>query len=132
MTKQTKTPKLEQDYSNGKLKMKLRILAFIFFILLIGCAKTENYGIKNLTLKEANPLQKAFETANADRDVRALLQGRSYSVEVKKADDNEKASMPNVYSGLAGNLYRVDYKSGNYGLIVITDEKKVCYGANRK
>ena len=105
--------------------MKIKIFIFLFVILLVGCEKTQNYEVKNLTIKTENPLQKALDIANSNAEVIGLLQNRHYNVEVKNVDENEKASLPNVYRGLNGTLYKVHYKSNDFELIVVTNEKQV-------
>ncbi len=59
--------------------MKIQIIFFILIILLAGCAKSGNYDIKNLSMKEINPLQKALDVANKDNEVRSILQNTQYS-----------------------------------------------------
>jgi hypothetical protein len=105
--------------------MKGKILIILLVLLLASCIKPENLELQNLTLKEINPLQDPFDIAKSNKDVRELLQGKSYNVEVKEVDENDKKSLPNVYNGLEGRLYKVHFKSIGYELIVITDETNV-------
>lgn len=105
--------------------MKIQIIFFILLILLVGCAKSGNYDIKNLSVKEINPLQKAMDIANKDSEVRSVLQNVEYSVEAKKVDQNEMQKMPYLYKGLSGNLYKVTYTTNKFDLIAITNEEKV-------
>ena len=105
--------------------MKIQIIFFILLILLVGCAKSGNYEVKNLSVEGINPLQKALDIANKDNEVISILQNTQYSVEVKKADQNEMQKTPYLYKGLSGNLYKVTYTTNKFDLIAITNEEKV-------
>ena len=84
-----------------------------------------NYDIKNLSVKETNPLQKILDIANKDNEIMSVLQNTQYSVEAKKVDESEKQKMPYLYKGLSGNLYKVTYTANKFDLIAITNEEKV-------
>ncbi len=105
--------------------MKNKIIFFILLILLVGCVKSGNYEVKNLSVNGTNSLQKILGIANEDNEVKSILQDIEYSVEIKKADQNERQKTPYLYKGLNGDLYKVTYKTNKFDLIAITNEKEV-------
>jgi len=102
-----------------------KILVLLFLILLVGCAKAQDYEIKNLTLKTKTPLLGILNIANSNEEVRAFLQNTTYSVEVKEIGEAEIAAMPSIYVGLSGSFYMVYYATSEFDLIVITNESEV-------
>ena len=113
------------NFGRGQNKMKIQIIFFILLALLVSCAKGGNYDIKNLSVKEVNPLQKAVDIANEDNEVRSALQNTEYSADAKKAGQDEMRKMPYLYKGLSGDLYKVTYTTKNFDLIAITNEERV-------
>ena len=102
-----------------------KILVLLTLIFLVACAKTQDYEIKNMTLKASVPLLSILNIANSNYEVRAFLQNTTYSVDVKEISEAEISAMPNIYAGLSGSLYMVYYSTSKFNLIVITNESEV-------
>jgi ribosomal protein S4E len=102
-----------EEKNEMKTKNKIWILVIVL-VFLASCKTQEN-----------DPIQNALSIANSNQEVNAIMEDEDFSVDVKKVNKGDIDAMPTVFEGLSGELYRVYYKTSEFDLIVITNEKEV-------
>ena len=57
--------------------------------------------------------------------VQAFLEGQLYTAQMESVSKEHMHEMPVLFSGLSGDLYLIDFKVGEEGLKVVTDNEEV-------
>ncbi|MAE42745.1 hypothetical protein CMO93_03160 [Candidatus Woesearchaeota archaeon] len=110
---------------------KIIFIVIVVFIILIfvfidkNNIETGKYGIEGVDIEPQQKFSPILKIANSNEDVKTYLQNRKYSIDIAKVTSKDKEKLLSVYEGLEGELYRVYYKTNDFGLIVITNKKEV-------